>query len=67
MSYKITLCKRDLDIINDIVKENDLKGSFDIVYTPGGGIGYNVDLEYYMNINGRDATVRIPVSGVENW
>lgn len=67
MPTKITLTKADLDIINKIVEENNIVGAFDIVYTSGSGIGYCVDLEFPADINGREATIRIPVTGVESW
>jgi hypothetical protein len=59
--------RQDLDIINKIVEENDIKYNFWIVYNDGSGIGYTLDLEYEADINGRNATIRIPISGEENW
>lgn len=67
MPTKITLTKADIDIINEIIDENNLVCAFDIVYTSGSGIGYCVDIEFPKEINGREAIVRIPVTGVENW
>lgn len=67
MPTKITLTKADIDIINEIIDENNLVCAFDIVYTSGSGIGYCVDIEFSKEINGREAIVRIPVTGVENW
>lgn len=67
MPTKITLTKSDIDIINEIIDENNLVCAFDIVYTAGSGIGYCVDIEFPKEINGREAIVRIPVTGVENW
>lgn len=67
MSTKISLTVQDLETINAIVVENDINGVFDVIYTEGGGIGYCVDVEFPLAINGREAIVRIPVTGVENW
>lgn len=67
MSTRITMTKTDLNIINKIVEENNIVCAFDIVYTSGSGIGYCIDLEFPADINGREAIIRIPVTGVENW
>ena len=56
----------DLATINQIVQENNLNG-FDIVMTSGSGIGYRLDLEFETKLHDREVTVRVPVSGVENW
>lgn len=56
----------DLATINQIVQENNLNG-FDIVMTSGSGIGYTLDLEFETKLNDREVTVKVPVSGVENW
>ena len=67
MSTKITLTKTDIDIINEIIDENNLVCAFDIIYNSDSGIGYTVDIEFPKEINGREAIVRIPVTGVDNW
>jgi hypothetical protein len=64
---KIMMNKADLDIVNKIVEENGIDYNFWIVYTDSSGIGYTLDLEYETEINGRNATIRIPISGEENW
>lgn len=64
---KITLTKTDIDIIKEIIDENAIVSAFDVVYTSGSGIGYCIDLEFPKDINGREAIIRIPVTGVENW
>lgn len=62
----VTINSDDLKIINEIVKENNLN-VFDILVDQSSGIGYNVDIEYECEINGRSAKVRIPVCGSEKW
>jgi hypothetical protein len=66
-TISITLTPNDLEIINAIVQENDIKYGFNLVMTSGSGIGYTLDLEYETELNGRDVTVKVPVTGVENW
>lgn len=58
--------KRDLEIINCIVKENDIAW-FKLTQESGSGIGYTTDLEFETEINGRQATVRISVTTEDNW
>ena len=67
MTQTIMLTPSDLEIITKIVEENDIKYSFKLIYEGGSGIGYTLDLEYTTELNGREATVKIPVTGVENW
>lgn len=63
---KIYLDKRDLDAINEIVKENNIE-KFQLIYDEGGGIGYLLSLEYQTTIKKRDAVVRFPIVTVEDW
>jgi len=58
--------KTDLEIINNIVKENNIHW-FKLYQESGSGIGYITDLEFETEINGRTATVRIPVSTEDQW
>ena len=58
--------KTDLEIINAIVKENNITW-FKLYQESGSGIGYTTDLEFETEINGRIATVKIPVSTEDNW
>ena len=67
MTQTIMLTPGDLEVIAKIVEENDIKYGFKLIYEDGSGIGYTLDLEYTTHINGREATVKIPVTGVENW
>ncbi len=67
MKNSITLTRQDLEKIHLIAKENDIQGVFDLVMTSGSGIGFTIDMEFPQEVNGREAVVRIEISGVENW
>jgi len=58
--------KTDLEIINCIVKENDITW-FKLHQKSSSGIGYTTDLEYETEVNGRPATITIPVATQDNW
>lgn len=63
---QIHLLKTELQIINEIVNENNLT-DFTIVFNNSSGIGYTIDVEFDLDLNGRTGKVRLPVVGVENW
>lgn len=63
---KIRLTASELDLIKDIVLENKL-GTFALLCDNSSGIGATIDLQFECEMNGRDATVSIPISGAENW
>jgi hypothetical protein len=67
MEQKILMTPQDMGILAKIIEENDLKYAFALIYNGGSGIGYTLDVEFEKDINGREATVRIPITGVENW
>ena len=60
------LNKTDLEVINKIVEENNIS-YFKLHQESGSGIGYITDLEFETEINGRVATVRMPVSTEDQW
>lgn len=60
------LNKTDLDVINKIVEENNIS-YFKLIQQSGSGIGYITDLEFETDINGRVATVKMPVSDEDQW
>lgn len=62
----IHLLKNELQTINEIVNENDLN-DFTLIIENSSGIGYTLDVEFEMELNGRTVKVRVPVTGVENW
>jgi len=60
------LSKTDLEVINKIVEENNIS-FFKLYQKSGSGIGYTTDLEYETEINGRFATIKMPVATEDNW
>ena len=48
----------DLEVLNKIVKENNITGNFELAYTPGS-IGYTIDFIYNNKV--------IPVCTEANW
>ncbi len=60
------LNKTDLEVINAIVQENNIS-YFKLIQQSGAGIGYITDLEFETDINGRVATVKMPVSDEDQW
>jgi hypothetical protein len=63
---KIMMNPADVKVIAEIIKENDITGNFELIYT-NGGIGYSIDLVYNADVKNRSAKITIPVCGVENW
>jgi hypothetical protein len=63
---KIMMNPADLKVIAEIIKENDITGNFELIYT-NGGIGYCIDLVYEADIKNRNAKITIPVCGAETW
>jgi hypothetical protein len=63
---KIMMNPADVKVIAEIIKENDITGNFELIYT-NGGIGYTIDLVYDADVKNRSAKITIPVCGVENW
>lgn len=57
----------EIEKIQTIIDENNIQNPFELIYDNSSGIGATLDLEFDMKVNGRDATIRIPISGVENW
>jgi hypothetical protein len=64
---KIMMNSADLEIINKVVEENAITQNFCIIYNNNSGIGYTLDLQFTTEVNGREATVTIPICGEENW
>jgi hypothetical protein len=64
---KIMMNRADVELLGKILEENCIDNNFWVLYTANSGIGYSLDLEYSQEINGREATIRIPITGVENW
>ena len=63
---KITVNLLDLEIINNIVKENNIE-TFILKQESNSGIGYTTTMEFGFILNDRDCTVSIPVTDQRNW
>ena len=64
---KILLNLRDLEIIQKIVDENQVR-VFELNQgDTDNGIGYTLDIEFDTELHGRLVRVRVPVTTVEDW
>ena len=64
---KIKLNLRDLEIIQKIVDENQVR-VFELNQGDTyNGIGYTLDMEFDTDLHGRLARVIVPVTTVEDW
>ena len=67
MKTSIVIHKDDIDIIQKIIEENQIVGTFALHYENGSGIGYCLDLEFDTEVHGRLAKITVPVAGADNW
>ena len=63
---KITVNQFDLEIINNIVKENNIE-TFVLKQESNSGIGYTTIMEFGFTLNDRDCTISIPITDQTNW
>lgn len=64
---RMTLNRADIQELQKVLDEFPDVDSFELITIDGGGIGYNVDIEFPEKRNNRITTVRVEVCGVENW
>jgi hypothetical protein len=57
----------EIELIQKVIKENKIVTSFELLQENHSGIGYTLDLEFDTEVNGRQATIRIPITTVESW
>ena len=67
MTSRIYMSKRELEIISDIVRENEIENSFELIYNNDSGIGSTLDMEFDHKLNGRYVTVRVNITDSDNW
>ena len=67
MPKEIYITPEELKIIQTIIIENNITYAFKLIHDSSSGIGSTLDIEFDTDMNGREATVRIPVTGAENW
>lgn len=63
---KIILSASDIKEIAKVIEEYKVD-YFTLVRTNASAIGYTIDLEYSTTINGRMCSVRVPVTGIDQW
>ena len=64
---KIPLHRYDVEKLVEVLKEFPNVDSFSLLHDGSSGIGYAVDIEFQEKRGDRETTVRVEVSGVENW
>jgi len=67
MTSRIYMSKRELEIISNIVRENEIENSFELIYNNDSGIGSTLEMEFDHNLNGRYVTVRVNITDSDSW
>ena len=67
MTSRIYITKRELEIINDIVRENEIENSFELIYNNDSGIGSTLEMEFDHELNGRYVNVRVNITDSNSW
>lgn len=67
MTSRIYMSKRELEIISNIVRENEIENSFELIYNNDSGIGNTLDMEFDHKLNGRYVTVRVSITDSDSW
>lgn len=63
-SIHVTL--KDLETINKIVQENDIR-HFTLLSKSESGIGHTTDMEFEFTLNGREVVVTVNIANEDNW
>ena len=67
MTSRIFISKRELEIINDIVRENEIQNSFELISNNDSGIGSTLEIEFDHELHGRYVTVRVNITDSDSW
>jgi hypothetical protein len=67
MTSRIYITKRELEIINDIVRENEIQNSFELISNNDSGIGSTLEIEFDHELHGRYVTVRVNITDSDSW
>jgi len=67
MTSRIYMSKRELEIISNIVRENEIENSFELIYNNDSGIGSTLDMEFDHQLNGRYVSVRVSITDSDSW
>lgn len=63
---KFYVTPQEIEIIQKVVKENEIQSAFELIHE-SHGIGSTLHLEFETELNGRQVTVRVEITGSENW
>jgi hypothetical protein len=64
---KFYVTPQEIELIQKVIEENKIVNSFELLQENHSGIGSTLDVEFYAEVNGRQATIRIPITTSENW
>jgi hypothetical protein len=67
MTSRIYITKRELEIISDIVRENEIENNFELIYNNDSGIGSTLEMEFHLELNGRYVNVRVNITDSNSW
>ncbi len=58
---------QEIELIQKIIEENKIEFAFKLIQETESGIGNILHIEFESEVNGRQATIRIPITTEENW
>lgn len=64
---KMYVTPNEIELIQKVIKENKIVTSFELLQENHSGIGSTLDVEFHAEVNGRKATIRIPITTPESW
>ena len=64
---KVVLLPSVVDKMMKIIDENNIVTQITLIQSGNSGIGTILEMEFEIDLNGRIATARIELDGVENW
>jgi hypothetical protein len=67
MTTNMWINHQEIEIIQKIIEENKIEFAFKLIQESGSGIGSTLAIEFESEVNGRHATIRIPITTEENW
>ena len=67
MTSRIYMTKRELEIISNIIRENEIENTFELIYNNDSGIGSTLEMEFDLELHGRYVTVRVNITDSDSW
>lgn len=64
---EIYITKKEIDLILEVMKENDVQGAIKLIYDSSSGIGSTLDMEFDHELHGRSVTVRTNITDSGDW